>query len=39
MGFDTDEDFLAFRQRCNKIAYNLRKNQYAQMLAMKKYRI
>ena len=25
----TDEEFMAFRRRCNKISYNLRKNQYA----------
>jgi hypothetical protein len=32
MGFtgeDKDAKFLEFRKRCNKIAYNLRKNQYA----------
>ena len=31
----TDEQFMAFRRRCNKISYNLRKNQYAQLLAVK----
>ena len=25
----TDEQFMAFRRRCNKVSYNLRKNQYA----------
>lgn len=35
----TDDGFKAFRQRCNRISYNLRKNQYAQSLAMKSHRI
>ena len=34
MGFASEDDFMEFRKRCNKIAYNLRKNQYAHMLAM-----
>lgn len=39
MGFETDGDFMAFRKRCNTISYNLRKNQYAQALAVKKDRL
>ena len=31
----TYEEFMAFRRRCNKISYNLRKNQYAQLLAVR----
>ena len=31
----TPEEFMAFRRRCNKVSYNLRKNQYAQLLAVK----
>lgn len=31
----TDEQFMAFRRRCNKVSYNLRKNQYAQLLSVK----
>ena len=31
----TLEEFMAFRRRCNKVSYNLRKNQYAQLLAVK----
>lgn len=31
----TEEEFTAFRKRCNTISYNLRKNQYAQLLATK----
>jgi hypothetical protein len=34
----TDEQFMAFRRRCNKVSYNLRKNQYSQLLAVKKDR-
>ena len=34
----SEEQFMAFRRRCNKISYNLRKNQYAQLLAVKKDR-
>lgn len=34
----TDEEFMAFRRRCNKVSYNLRKNQYAQLLAVRKDR-
>ena len=29
---------MAFRRRCNKISYNLRKNQYSQLLAVKRDR-
>lgn len=42
MGFtgdDKDEQFMEFRKKCNRIAYNLRKNQYAKMLAMQKVKI
>ena len=39
MGFKTDEEFIEFRKRCNKVSYNLRKNQYAQLLAVKKDRL
>ena len=39
MGFDTETEFMDFRKRCNKIAYNLRKNQYAQMLEIDRSRI
>jgi gas vesicle protein len=39
MGFENDEQFMQFRRKCNKIAYNLRKNQYAQMISMQKVRI
>ena len=35
MGFKDEDEFMAFRKRCNKISYNLRKNQYAQSLAVK----
>jgi hypothetical protein len=28
MGFNTEKEFMDFRKRCNKISYNLRKNQY-----------
>ena len=31
----TDEEFMAFRRRCNKVSYNLRKNQYAQLLQVR----
>jgi hypothetical protein len=31
----TDEQFMEFRKRCNKISYNLRKNQYAQLLSVR----
>lgn len=31
----TNEEFMAFRRRCNKVSYNLRKNQYAQLLAVR----
>lgn len=34
MGMTYDE-FMAFRRKCNKISYNLRKNQYAQLLAVR----
>ena len=34
----TYEQFMAFRRRCNKVSYNLRKNQYAQLLAVIKDR-
>ena len=34
MGMTYDE-FMAFRRRCNKVSYNLRKNQYAQLLAVR----
>ena len=34
----TDEQFMAFRRRCNKVSYNLRKNQYAQLLSVKRDR-
>ena len=30
----TPEQFMQFRRRCNKVSYNLRKNQYAQLLAV-----
>lgn len=39
MGFKDDDEFMEFRRRCNKVAYNLRKNQYANMLAIKKDRL
>ena len=39
MGFKDNDEFMDFRKRCNKIAYNLRKNQYAQLLAVKKERL
>lgn len=39
MGFKTDEEFIEFRKKCNKVSYNLRKNQYAQLLAVKKDRL
>ena len=39
LGFKNKDEFMAFRKRCNTVAYNLRKNQYAQMLAVKKDRI
>lgn len=34
----TDEEFKAFKRRCNKVSYNLRKNQYTQLLAVRKDR-
>ena len=37
--FKNEDEFMAFRKRCNKIAYNLRKNQYAQLLATKRVKI
>ena len=33
--FKNEDEFMAFRRRCNKVSYNLRKNQYAQLLAVK----
>ena len=39
MGFSSDKDFMDFRRRCNKVAYNLRKNQYAKMLKMRKVKV
>lgn len=33
--FENEDEFMAFRRRCNKVSYNLRKNQYAQLLAVK----
>lgn len=39
MGFNDNDEFMEFRRRCNRISYNLRKNQYAQMLAMEKDRL
>lgn len=39
MGFATEDEFMEFRKRCNKIAYNLRKNQYIQMLEIDKNRL
>lgn len=39
MGFKDEDEFMEFRRRCNKISYNLRKNQYAQMLQVSKTRI
>ena len=39
MGFKDEEEFMQFRRKCNKISYNLRKNQYAKMLAVKKDRL
>lgn len=38
MGFKDKDEFNEFRRRCNKISYNLRKNQYAEMLAISKDR-
>ena len=35
----TYEEFMAFRRRCNKVSYNLRKNQYAQLLAVGRDRV
>lgn len=35
----SEEGFKQFRRRCNTISYNLRKNQYAKLLAMEKVRI
>ena len=31
----TYEEFMAFRRRCNKVSYNLRKNQYAHLLSVR----
>lgn len=39
MGFKSEKEFMEFRKTCNKIAYNLRKNQYLQMLEIDKSRI
>ncbi len=36
MGFKDEDEFMEFRRRCNKISYNLRKNQYMQMLQIRK---
>ena len=33
--FKNEDEFMAFRRRCNKVSYNLRRNQYAQLLAVK----
>lgn len=35
----SDEEFMEFRRRCNKVSFNLRKNQYAKMLAIQKTRL
>lgn len=35
----TDDGFREFRRRCNKVSYNLRKNQYAQLLAVRRDRL
>ena len=39
MGFKNQDEFMEFRKRCNKISYNLRKNQYLQMLEIDKSRL
>ena len=39
MGFKNEDEFMNFRRRCNKISYNLRKNQYAQILAVGRDRL
>ena len=39
MGFANDDEFMAFRRRCNKISFNLRCNQYAKMLSMRREKI
>lgn len=39
MGFKDKDEFMEFRMRCNKISYNLRKNQYAKMLAVRRDRL
>ena len=38
MGFPDEEAFMAFRRECNKVSYNLRRNQYAKLLSVKKDR-
>ena len=35
----TEDEFTEFRKKCNKISFNLRKNQYAQMLAIRRTRL
>ena len=39
MGFASEDEFMQFRRKCNKISYNLRKNQYATALAVRKDRL
>ena len=36
MGFANEDDFTEFRKMCNKISFNLRRNQYAKMLALRR---
>lgn len=39
MGFRDADEFMEFRKSCNRISFNLRKNQYAEMLAMRRSRL
>ena len=39
MGFNSEEEFLEFRRKCNVISYNLRLNQYAKMIEVQKTRL
>ena len=39
MGFKDENEFMEFRKSCNRISFNLRKNQYAEMLAIRRSRL
>jgi hypothetical protein len=39
MGFGSEEEFMEFRKKCNKVAFNLRKNQYKQSLLVQREKL